>query len=122
MALKSYERFLDFTSMGAVGTKKIRDYLESQGHKIIGLDRSSQSNKIWATKIKQLRAPDLLCLKCGQRIESRAKSRLQITMSDTPLDHLLTHTARPPQDLTLPPCSLGIYRKRARRPRQRQKE
>lgn len=84
MALKSYERFLDFTSMGAVGTKKIRDYLESQGHKIIGLDRSSQSNKIWTTKIKQLRAPDLLCLKCGQRIECRAKSKLQITMSDTP--------------------------------------
>ena len=39
-------------------------------------------NKIWATKIKRLRIPDLICLKCGRRIESRAKSKLEIKMSD----------------------------------------
>jgi hypothetical protein len=50
----------------------------------IELERYSRSNKIWSTKVKRLRLPDLLCVKTGLRIEVRAKSKLAIKMSDTP--------------------------------------
>jgi hypothetical protein len=40
------------------------------------------SFKIWKEiKIKRIRVPDLLCLKCGKRVESRAKTKLEVTMS-----------------------------------------
>lgn len=55
--------------------------LREAGHEIIELERYSQSNKIWATKVKRLRVPDLLCLRCGCRIESRAKGDLKLHMS-----------------------------------------
>lgn len=84
MAFKSDYSFLEKISMGAVGTRKVAEYLNSQGHRIIELERCSMSNKIWATKVKRLRVPDLLCLQCGRRIESRAKSSLEIKMSDSP--------------------------------------
>ncbi len=44
------------------------------------------SNKVWQTKVKRLRLPDLLCVRCGLRVESRAKSKLKIMLShsDTP--------------------------------------
>ena len=44
------------------------------------------SNKVWQTKVKRLRLPDLLCVRCGLRVESRAKSKLKIILShsDTP--------------------------------------
>jgi len=38
--------------------------------------------KIWKNiKIKRLRVPDLLCLQCGTRVEARAKTQLEISMS-----------------------------------------
>jgi HEAT repeat protein len=38
--------------------------------------------KIWKKiKIKRIRVPDILCVNCGVRVESRAKTRLEITMS-----------------------------------------
>ncbi|MCY8506483.1 hypothetical protein [Bacillus atrophaeus] len=83
MGLKEEWSFLDKISMGAKGTKKITEILNTAGHHIIELERYSSSNKIWATKIKRLRIPDLLCLKCGKRIEARAKSKLGIIMSDS---------------------------------------
>ncbi|MHB1127974.1 MAG: HEAT repeat domain-containing protein [Bacillota bacterium] len=76
--------FLDKISMGAIGTRKVIDLLNHYGHRVIELERYSTSNKIWQTKIKRLRVPDLLCLNCGRRIESRAKSTLGIIMSDSP--------------------------------------
>lgn len=69
--------------MGAVGTEKVIDYLNRTGHQVIELERYCTSNKIWSTKIKRVRIPDLLCLRCGRRIESRAKSKLGIIMSDS---------------------------------------
>jgi hypothetical protein len=40
------------------------------------------SFKIWKKiKIKRVRVPDILCVRCGLRVESRAKTDLQITMS-----------------------------------------
>jgi hypothetical protein len=38
--------------------------------------------KIWKKiKIKRIRVPDILCVKCGIRVESRAKTKLEVTMS-----------------------------------------
>lgn len=82
MGFKEDWSFLDKITMGAVGTEKVIEQLNRQGHRIIELERYCTSNKIWATKIKRLRIPDLLCLHCGKRIESRAKSKLGIIMSD----------------------------------------
>lgn len=82
MNFKTDWSFLEKISMGAIGTKAVIDELNSHGHNVIELERYCTSNKIWSTKIKRLRMPDLLCLKCGKRIESRAKSTLEIKMSD----------------------------------------
>lgn len=82
MAFKEDWSFLDKITMGAVGTESVIAQLNACGHRVIELERYCTSNKIWATKIKRLRIPDLLCLRCGKRIESRAKSKLGIIMSD----------------------------------------
>ena len=82
MAFKEDWSFLDKITMGAVGTENVIQQLNNQGHDVIELERYCTSNKIWSTKIKRLRIPDLLCLHCGKRIESRAKSKLGIIMSD----------------------------------------
>lgn len=82
MSFKEDYSFLEKVSLGAVGNKKIMELLNNAGHRIIELERYSTTNKIWSTKIKRLRVPDLLCLNCGRRIESRAKSKLGIIMSD----------------------------------------
>ena len=83
MGFKTDWSFLDKISMGAVGTEAVIEQLNQMGHQVIELERYCTSNKIWATKIKRLRIPDLLCLRCGRRIESRAKSKLGIIMSDS---------------------------------------
>lgn len=82
MNFKADWSFLEKISMGAVSSKQVVKLLNDAGHDVIELERYSTSNKIWATKIKRLRMPDLICLKCGKRIESRAKSKLEIKMSD----------------------------------------
>ena len=83
MSFKTEGSFFDKITMGAVGTQKVIELLNAGGHNVIELERYCTSNKIWRTKIKRLRMPDLLCLKCGKRIESRAKTKLGVIMSDT---------------------------------------
>lgn len=81
-SFKTDVSFLEKISIGAIGTKKVFDNLKDAGHFPIELERSSMSFKIWKEiKIKRVRVPDLLCVKCGRRVESRAKTKLQITMS-----------------------------------------
>lgn len=82
MNFKADWSFLEKISMGAVSSKEVIRQLNSCGHNIIELERYSTSNKIWSTKIKRLRLPDLICLNCGCHIESRAKSKLDVRMSD----------------------------------------
>lgn len=84
MALKRDDSFLQFLTMGALGSARAAADLNSHGHQIIELERYTTSNKIWATKIKRLRLPDLLCLHCGLRVEARAKSKLEVKLSDSP--------------------------------------
>lgn len=86
-SFKSDESFLEKLAIGAIGTKKVRQGLGQQSHQPIELERGSASFKIWkAIKIKRIRVPDILCVKCGTRVESRAKTQLEISMSHSVSD------------------------------------
>ena len=81
-SFKTDESFLEKIAIGATGTRRVIEHLRVQGHSPIELERGSTSFKIWkAIKIKRLRVPDILCLKCGRRAESRAKTKMEISMS-----------------------------------------
>jgi hypothetical protein len=81
MGFKTDTSFLRFLTMGALATQRVMDQLAQLGFAPIELERYASSNKIWATKIKRLRLPDLLCIRTGMRVEVRAKSNLEIRMS-----------------------------------------
>jgi len=81
VGFKTDREFLRNIPIGAVGTRHAAKLLNEGGFRIIELERYAGSNKLWATKIKRLRVPDLLCLRSGIRIESRAKATLKVTMS-----------------------------------------
>ena len=82
MGFKEDADFARFVSMGAVGTAAVADHLRKQhGHVPIELERYAMANKVWQTKVKRLRLPDLVCTRCGIRVESRAKSKLGIVLS-----------------------------------------
>lgn len=86
-SFKTDVSFLEKISIGAIGTKRTFDDLTIGGHTPIELERGSMSYKIWKSiKIKRIRVPDLLCIKCGKRVESRAKTNLEITMSHSVSD------------------------------------
>ena len=81
-SFKTDESFLEKIAMGATGTRRAFEDLSRQGHDPIELERGSMSFKIWkAIKIKRVRVPDILCLRCGRRVECRAKTKLEVTMS-----------------------------------------
>lgn len=84
MGFKADESFIRYLTMGARGVHSVIAELEAHGLQPIELERYCGSNKIWSTKIKRLRLPDLLCVSTGLRIEVRAKSDLSIKMSDAP--------------------------------------
>lgn len=84
MAFKTDTSFLEKLTMGAVGTRAVIAVLNGFGFQPIELERYSTSNKIWSTKVKRLRLPDVLCLRTGLRFEVRAKSDFQVKMSDAP--------------------------------------
>lgn len=89
-SFKTDESFLEKISLGAIGTRQIFQRLIELGHQPIELERGSMNYKIWKKiKIKRIRVPDIICVDNGIRIESRAKSRLEITMS-----HSLNDPAR----------------------------
>ncbi len=84
MGFKVDTSFLRFLTMGALGVRQVAQELGNRGFEPIELERYCASNKIWATKVKRLRLPDLLCIRTGMRAEVRAKSDLKIRMSDAP--------------------------------------
>jgi len=82
MGLKEDADFARFLSMGAVGTAAVSDDLTKRhSHRPIELERYAMANKVWQTKVKRLRLPDLVCTGCGLRVESRAKSKLGLVLS-----------------------------------------
>jgi len=81
-SFKSNVSFLEKISIGAIGTQQVFASLKKQGHTPLELERGSMSFKIWKNiKIKRIRVPDILCVACGHRVESRAKTTLTISMS-----------------------------------------
>jgi hypothetical protein len=84
MGLKVDSSFLKFVTMGALGARRVSELMIAAGLQPIELEGYSCRNKIWATKVKRLRLPDLLCVRTGIRVEVRAKSKLTIKMSDAP--------------------------------------
>lgn len=84
MGFKVDSSFIRFLTMGALGVRRVAAELKERGFEPIELERYCTSNKIWATKVKRLRLPDLLCVRTGLRAEVRAKSDLKIRMSDAP--------------------------------------
>ena len=84
MGLEVDSSFLKFVTMGALGARRVSELMTLAGLQPIELERYSRSNKIWATKVKRLRLPDLLCVRTGLRVEVRAKSKLAIKVSDSP--------------------------------------
>src|SRR6185503_13391779 len=84
MGFKVETSFLRFLTMGALAAQRVIQAMTAEGLRPIELERYSSSNKIWMTKVKRLRLPDLLCVRTGLRVEVRAKSKLAIQMSDAP--------------------------------------
>ena len=86
-SFKTDESFLEKISIGAIGTKQVFSILRELGHQPIELERGSMNYKIWKKiKIKRIRVPDILCVDNGIRIESRAKTNLEISMSHSTSD------------------------------------
>jgi hypothetical protein len=86
-AFKTDESFLEKIAIGATGTRRTFEDLRAQGHQPVELERGSMSFKIWkAIKVKRVRVPDILCLRCARRIESRAKTKMEISMSHSMSD------------------------------------
>lgn len=57
---------------------------------MVELERGSTDTKLWKeVKRRRVRIPDLVCVRCGQRVESRAKTNAELAMS-----HSVTDEAR----------------------------
>jgi HEAT repeat protein len=109
MGFKVDSSFLRFLTMGALGVRRVAAELKELGFEPIELERYCASNKIWATKVKRLRLPDLLCVRTGLRAEVRAKSDLKIRMSDAPAnpDRVWDAGARDQDVVALIACANG---------------
>ena len=82
MSDKSSVSFQNYLTIGAVAAAAVEsDLEENHGHRIVELERYAKSNKIWGRKVKRLRLPDLMCIRCGIRFESRGKSNMAIELS-----------------------------------------
>ncbi len=54
---------------------------------MVELERGSLDTKLWKdVKRKRVRIPDLVCVNCGLRVESRAKAKAELTMSHSESD------------------------------------
>jgi hypothetical protein len=85
-SLKEDASFIEFLALGASATERTIEFLHERGHEVIELERGARSSRIWKHKEKQIRVPDLLCLECGRKIESRGKKNLEIKMSHSTSD------------------------------------
>lgn len=82
IAFKPDSSFFEKIVRGAIGTRAVCDDLQHHGHEMVELERGSLDTKLWKdVKRKRVRIPDLLCVRCGLRVESRAKAKAELTMS-----------------------------------------
>jgi hypothetical protein len=87
LALKPDSSFFRKIVIGAVGARSVCSDLASRGHQMVELERGSTDTKLWKeVKRKRVRIPDLVCVHCGQRAESRAKTSAELAMSHSATD------------------------------------
>src|ERR1700733_6950329 len=81
-SFKPDSSFFRKIAMGAVGARGVVIDMNSQGHNMVELERGAMDSKLWKdVKRKRVRIPDLACTKCGLRVESRAKTKIELAMS-----------------------------------------
>jgi HEAT repeat protein len=86
-AFKTNSSFFRMLAIGAVGAQAVQEHLNTLGHHVVELERGSLATRIWRdVKRKRVRIPDLCCTRCGVRIESRAKTSADVSMSHSPSD------------------------------------
>ena len=85
LALKPDSSFFRKIALGAVGSRRVAEDLDRRGHRIAELERGAMDTKLWKeVKRKRVRIPDLVCERCGLRVESRAKTKATLSMSHSP--------------------------------------
>ncbi len=86
-ALKPDASFYRKIVVGAIGARAVADDLRSHGHDPHELERGATGTKLWRdVKRKRVRIPDLVCIRCGQRVEVRTKTRPEVSMSHSQTD------------------------------------
>ena len=104
LSFKPDASFFRKISIGAVGARDVAKDLSCQGHEMAELERGSTDTKLWKdVKRKRVRIPDLVCSRCGLRIESRAKTKADLSMSHSPMDE-----ARQKSRMGLQPVSVAL--------------
>lgn len=87
LAFKPDSSFFRKVAIGAVGSRAVCADLAQQGHDMAELERGSTDTKLWKdVKRKRVRIPDLVCIRCGLRVESRAKTAPDLSMSHSPTE------------------------------------
>jgi len=82
LALKPDASFFRKIAAGVVGVRAVVFDMAQQGHELVELERGAADMRIWKdVKRKRVRIPDLVCLRCGTRIECRAKTKPELSMS-----------------------------------------
>lgn len=87
LSFKPDSSFFRKIVVGAVGARAVVADMANFGHRFLELERGSTETKLWKeVKRKRVRIPDLVCVHCGQRVECRAKTKLELAMSHSPTD------------------------------------
>jgi len=87
LAFKPDSSFFRKIVIGAIGAQAVCRDLSQHEHAFVELERGSTDAKLWKeVKRKRVRMPDLVCKHCGIRVESRAKTKLELAMSHSPTE------------------------------------
>ncbi len=86
-AFKPDSSFFRKIVLGTIGSRAVCADMNRRGHHMFELERGSTDTKLWKdVKRKRVRIPDLICTNCGARVESRAKSKAELSMSHSPTE------------------------------------
>jgi HEAT repeat protein len=87
LSFKTDASFFRKIAIGAVGARAVCEDLKRHNHLMVELENGSTDTKIWKdVKRKRVRIPDLVCIHCGVRVESRAKTSPSLSMSHSSMD------------------------------------
>jgi HEAT repeat protein len=84
LALKPDSSFFREIAHGAFGGRAVCKDLDQKGHAMAELERGATDTKMWKdVKRKRVRIPDLICTRCGLRVESKTKTKPDLAMSQS---------------------------------------